>query len=53
MPRMTARLLLFNALITLYTYPTSRHEAARLRDVYGEAYAAYEAGGTPFLIPWR
>ncbi len=52
MPRMTARLLLFNALLTLYTFPASRHEAARLRVAYGEEYAAYEAGGPPFLIPW-
>ena len=53
MPRMTARGLLFNALVTLYTYPASQHEAKRLRDAYGEAYAAYEASGTPFLLPWR
>ena len=52
MPRMTARLLLFNALITLYTWPASRHEAARLRERHGEEYAAYEASGTPFLVPW-
>lgn len=52
MPRMTARLLLFNALITLYAVPASRHEEARLRAAYGEEYAAYAASGTPFLIPW-
>ena len=52
MPRMTARGLLFNALVTLYTYPASQHEAKHLRDAYGEAYAAYEASGTPFLVPW-
>jgi len=52
MPRMTARLLLFNALITLYTVPASRHEEARLRAAYGDAYAEYQGSGTPFLLPW-
>ena len=28
-------------------------EEGRLREAYGDAYAAYEASGTPFLIPWR
>lgn len=51
-PRMTARLLLFNALITLYTVPASRHEEARLRAAYGDAYAEYQGSGAPFLLPW-
>ena len=52
MPRMTARLLLFNALITLYTVPASRHEEVRLLAAYGKAYAEYQKSGVRFLLPW-
>lgn len=52
MPRMTARLLTFNLLITLYTIPASKHEEARLREAYGEEYTAFLENGPPFLVPW-
>lgn len=53
MPRVTVRLLTFNALATLYTILASGHAEARLRAAYGEAYAEYQESGVGFLLPRR
>ena len=53
MPRMTARLLLFNALMSVYAVLASRNEERHLLDAYGRAYADYQEGGTPFFLPGR
>ena len=53
MPRMTARRLLFNTLATLYAVCASKNEERHLRDAYGEVYADYQEGGTPFFLPRR
>ncbi len=50
-PRMTANLAAFGAVTTLYLLAGSRHEEWRLRESYGEAYAAYAAGGAGFFVP--
>ncbi len=50
-PRMTANLAAFSAVTTLYLLAGSRHEEARLRESYGEAYAAYAASGVGFFVP--
>jgi methanethiol S-methyltransferase len=50
-PRMTAKLLLFNLISTLYLVVGSAHEERRLRAGYGEPYAAYQASGIPFYVP--
>jgi protein-S-isoprenylcysteine O-methyltransferase Ste14 len=50
-PRMTLNLAAFNTAMTLYLVAGSYHEEARLREVYGEAYADYENSGVGFLVP--
>jgi uncharacterized membrane protein len=50
-PRLTVNGLVFNLIATAYAYLGSRHEEARLRRAYGEAYEAYRSGGTPFFFP--
>jgi protein-S-isoprenylcysteine O-methyltransferase Ste14 len=50
-PRMTANRLTLAALATAYAVVGSRHEEHRLRAAHGAAYAAYQAGGVPFLLP--
>ena len=50
-PRMTTNLLAFNAAATAYLVVGSLHEEARLREVFGERYAAYQASGVPFYVP--
>lgn len=50
-PRMTANLAAFSAVTTLYLLAGSHHEEARLRESYGEAYAAYVASGVGFFMP--
>ena len=53
MPRMTARLLVFNAVVTAYSVLASKNEERHLRDAYGPTYADYQEGGTPFFLPRR
>ena len=50
-PRMTVNLAVFNAAVTAYLVAGSLHEEARLREAYGEAYAAYQASGVGFFLP--
>ena len=50
-PRMTANLAAFSAVTTLYLLAGSHHEEARLREAYGEAFAAYVASGVGFFMP--
>ena len=50
-PRMTTSLLAFNIASTVYLVVGSLHEEARLREVYGEAYSAYQRSGVPFYLP--
>lgn len=55
-PRMTAKLLVFNLVCTLYLVLGSVHEERRLRAAYGARYAAYQASGVSFYLPrlrWR
>lgn len=51
MPRMTVKLAAFNAVASLYFYLGSRHEEARLEQVYGEVYSRYQKSGCPFYLP--
>jgi len=50
-PRMTTTLLAFNAAATAYLVVGSLHEETRLREAYGESYAAYRRSGVPFYLP--
>lgn len=50
-PRMTDKRLVFNLLSTVYFILGSHHEAARLREAYGNAYRRYEKSGVPFFWP--
>jgi methanethiol S-methyltransferase len=50
-PRMTTSLLAFNTAATIYLWVGSWHEEARLRDAYGDDYAAYQQGGVSFYLP--
>lgn len=52
MPRMTAKLLAFNVVITIYLSVGSLHEEARLREAYGEAFAEYQGSGASFFVPF-
>ena len=51
-PTMTAKLAAFSTVATLYLVLGSRHEEARLRDAYGDAYTAYQDSGIPFYVPY-
>lgn len=51
MPRMTANLLAFNAVTTIYLVLGSLHEEKRLEESYGEAYNEYRKSGAGFLAP--
>jgi protein-S-isoprenylcysteine O-methyltransferase Ste14 len=50
-PKMTANLAAFNAAATLYLYLGSFRTERRLREAYGEMYAAYQRGGVPMFLP--
>ena len=50
-PRMTVNLAVFSAAVTAYLAAGSLHEEERLREAYGEAYAAYQASGVGFFLP--
>jgi hypothetical protein len=50
-PRLTDKRLVFNLVSTAYFILGSRHEAARLRAGYGDAYRNYENSGVPFYWP--
>src|SRR5919199_1262602 len=50
-PRMTTGLLAFNTAATAYLVIGSLHEEARLREAFGEDYAAYQRSGVPFYLP--
>ena len=53
-PRMTTNLLAFNTAATIYLVIGSLHEEARLREAFGDRYAAYEDSGVVFYLPsWR
>lgn len=49
-PRMSTNLLAFNAAATVYLIVGSLHEEARLRETYGEQYAAYQ-DEVAFYVP--
>jgi protein-S-isoprenylcysteine O-methyltransferase Ste14 len=50
-PRMTTSLLAFNTAATIYLVIGSLHEEARLREAFGEGYAAYQQSAVPFYLP--
>jgi methanethiol S-methyltransferase len=50
-PLLTANLLAFNLLATLYFWIGARHEERRLAAEFGEQYRRYQAQ-VPFLSPW-
>ena len=50
-PRMTTNLLAFNIAGTVYLVLGSLHEEIRLREVYGDDYAAYQQSGIAFYWP--
>lgn len=50
-PKMTTKLLAFNAAATVYLVVGSWHEEVRLRQAYGERYIAYQHSGVPFYSP--
>ena len=52
MPKMTVKLVTFNAVVTIYLLAGSLHEEARLREAYGEAYVEYQASGVNFFVPF-
>ncbi len=50
-PRLTANLLAFNLVSTVYLILGSWHEAVRLRAAYGNVYRQYEQENIPFYFP--
>src|SRR4051812_34676039 len=50
-PRMTTSLLAFNLASTMYLAVGSLHEEARLREAFGQAYAANQRSGVPCYLP--
>ena len=50
-PRMTTNWAAVCAVTAVYCVIGSRHEEARLRERYGECYAAYQRGNVPFFMP--
>ncbi len=50
-PRMTANLLAYNVVATVYFILGAAREEARLRDAVGRPYEEYQGSGVPFLIP--
>ncbi len=50
-PVMTAKLLAFNLVATLYLVLGSIHEERRLRAAYGPAYGRYQRSGVNFFVP--
>jgi hypothetical protein len=50
-PRMTAKLLIFNLVCSVYLVLGSVHEERRLLAAYGRHYAAYQGSSVPFYIP--
>jgi methanethiol S-methyltransferase len=50
-PKMTTNLLAFNTAATAYLLLGSLHEESRLREAWGERYAAYQASGVPYYLP--
>ena len=52
-PHMTTRRLAFNIVGTLYLVVGSWHEERRLLLQYGDEYARYRRGGTPFYLPLK
>jgi len=50
-PRMTTNLLAFNTAATIYLVVGSSHEEARLKEAFGDDYAAYRQSGVPFYLP--
>ena len=52
-PHMTTRRLAFNIIGTLYLVAGSWHEERRLLRQYGDEYARYRHGATPFYLPLK
>lgn len=50
-PKMTAKLLAYNIIASLYLVLGSVHEETRLAEAYGERYREYQHSRIPFYLP--